>query len=138
MRQLNGDSTPPSFNACGGRPPSHPVGPPPPPPTARWVGRPGRLERARQRPRARKLKLTCTIRVHRHQVISVVCKQSGQFPRNARAVVALSRGKRIVGWGSGPAKRTIRLHHRRHLRGRYRLTVTVTGGPHVKHDVRFR
>ena len=52
-------------------------------------------------------------------VISVVCKQTGRLPRNARVVVALSRGKRMVGWGSGAAKRTIRLHHRRHLRGRY-------------------
>lgn len=138
MGQLNGDSTPPSFNVCGGRPPSHPVGPPPPPPPHGGSGGQDGSSGHSSGHRARKLKLTCTIRVRRHQIISVVCKQSGQLPRNARAVVSLSRGQRIVGWGSGPAKRTIKVHHRRHLRGRYRLTVTVTGGPHIKHDVRFR
>ena len=141
MRQLNGDSTPPRLNVCGGRTPSHPAGPPPPPPPHGGPGGPGgpggHGTAGAGRPPG-KLKLTCTINVHRHQLISVVCKQTGRLPRNARVVVALSRGKRMVGWGSGAAKRTIRLHHRRHLRGSYTLTVMVTGGTHIKRDVRFR
>ena len=114
------------------------VGPPSPPPPHGGLGRPGRPEGARQRPARQEAQ------AHLHDPgPQTPAHQRGlqavrPARRNARAVVALSRGKRIVGWGSGPAKRTIRLHHRRHLRGRYRLTVTVTGGTRVKHDVRFR
>jgi lipoate-protein ligase A len=48
----------------------------------------------------------------------------------ARFVVSLSRGKRIVGYGQGRAKRQIVVHHRLTLHGRYLLTVTVAGTTH--------
>jgi hypothetical protein len=55
----------------------------------------------------------------------------------ARAVVALSRGHRVVGWGYGTVRSRIALHHRARLHGRYVLTVTVVGGLRSKTHVRL-
>jgi hypothetical protein len=58
--------------------------------------------------------------------------------RSGRAIVALSRGHRVVGWGEGKVRSRIRLHHRARLHGAYVLTVTVVGGgPHSKTHVRL-
>jgi hypothetical protein len=81
--------------------------------------------------------IVCTLKVHRHQVASVSCRAIGGLSRSARAVIALSRGHRVVGWGQGPVRRSIALHHRTRLRGRYVLTVTVLGGPRTTVRVRF-
>jgi hypothetical protein len=67
----------------------------------------------------------------------VTCKESGKGHRHARAVIALTRGKRIVGWGQGTVGHPIALHHRARLRGRYVLTATVIGGPRTTLRVRF-
>ncbi len=79
--------------------------------------------------------MTCTVKIHHGQVISVTCKETGTH--SARAVLSLSHGKRVVGWGQGTIGHTIALHHRAHLRGRYVLTVTVIGGPRTTLKVRF-
>jgi hypothetical protein len=69
--------------------------------------------------------------------ISVTCKESG-VSHGARAIVALSRGHTVVGWGEGKVRSRIRLHHRARLHGAYVLTVTVVGGgPHSKTHVRL-
>jgi hypothetical protein len=81
--------------------------------------------------------ITCTVKVHRHQVVSVSCRPGGSLGRSARAVLALTRGKRTVGWGQGTLNHSIALHHRLRLRGRYVLTVTVVGGPRTTVRVRF-
>jgi hypothetical protein len=70
--------------------------------------------------------------------VSVTCKESGHVSHGARAVVALTRGHRVVGWGQGKVGSRITLHHRVRLRGRYLLTVTVVGGgPRSKTHVRL-
>ena len=81
--------------------------------------------------------IVCTVKVHKHQVVSVTCRPAGSLGRSARAVLALSRGKRLVGWGQGTLTHSIALHHRLRLRGRYVLTVTVIGGPRTTVRLRF-
>ena len=91
--------------------------------------------RGPQGPRGNTPKIVCTAKIRHNQVISVTCKEVGGS-RDARAVVALTRGKRIVGWGDGPLSRSIALHHRVRLRGKYVVTVMVAGGPQTKLKVR--
>jgi hypothetical protein len=136
MDQLNQDATPPNYDLCGGTPPN-PTGPQGPQGPAGPQGPTGlQGPRGPQGPAGKTPKIVCTAKIHRNQIISVTCKEVG-VSRNARAVVALSRGKRIVGWGDGPLSRSIALRHRAHLRGRYLVTVMVLGGPQTKVKVRF-
>ena len=73
-------------------------------------------------------------KVKHDSVISVTCKEVGQgAAANVHFVVSLSRGKRVMGYGQGRAKRRIVVHHRGKLHGRYLLTVTVAG---TKHSIR--
>jgi len=140
MRQLNADSSPPNFNLCGGTPPN-PTGPQGPPGPQGPQGPHGpqgpQGPRGPRGPAGKTPKITCTAKIHHGQVISVTCKESG-VSHGARAVVALSRAHRVVGWGQGRVGSRIRLHHRVKLHGRYLLTVTVVGGgPHSKTHVRL-
>jgi hypothetical protein len=133
MHELQGDSTPPPFNVCLGAPHGPNPGPPPVPGPQ---GPPG--HRGPGGPAGKTLRITCTVTVHRHHIISVSCKVNERSARNTRLVVALSRGKRVVGWGDGLAKNRIRLHHRTRLHGRYLLTVTVAGSKtHATRHVRL-
>jgi hypothetical protein len=52
-------------------------------------------------------------------------------------VLALTRGKRVVGWGQGTLTHAIALHHRARLQGSYVLTVTVAGAPRTTVRLRF-
>jgi hypothetical protein len=142
MEQLNQDATPPNYDLCGGTPPN-PTGPQGPAGPQGAAGPQGPAGPAgAQGPRGpqgragKTPKIVCTAKIHRNQIISVTCKEAG-VSKNARAVVALSRGKRIVGWGDGSLSHSIALHHRAHLRGRYLMTVMVLGGPQTKVKVRF-
>ena len=49
------------------------------------------------------------------------------------AVVALSQGKRVLGWGEGKVGTKIKVHHKGRLRhGHYEVSVSVAGGgPHT-------
>jgi hypothetical protein len=118
MHELSGASTPPRGQLCGGAPPKQTKG---------------------RGPVGRQAKINCIARVHKHQLQSIACRGVHGSVRDARIVVALSRGKRVVGWGAGLAGRRIAIHHRRRLqRGRYRLTVTVmNGGPRLSKTVRL-
>ena len=102
MEQLNQDATPPNYDLCGGTPPN-PTGPQGPAGTAGTREGPAGPQgpRGPQGPAGKTPKVVCTVKIHRNQIISVTCKEVG-VSKNARAVVALSRGKRIVGWGDGP------------------------------------
>ena len=57
--------------------------------------------------------------------------------RGARAVLALSRGHYVVGWGAGSVGRPIALHHLARLRGSYVLSVSVVGEPRTTLRVHF-
>ncbi|MGZ4216749.1 MAG: hypothetical protein ACXVHB_00920 [Solirubrobacteraceae bacterium] len=135
MRQLNADATPPNYDLCGGTPPN---------PTVLGVPRGRRVRKARRvrgdrvaRPARRRRSPAPTAKIHHGQLVSITCKESG-VSHGARAVVALSRAHRIVGWGEGRVRSRITLHHRARLHGRYLLTVTVVGGgPRSKTHVRL-
>jgi hypothetical protein len=137
MVQLNGAATPPNYNLCGGTPPNPtgPQGPQGPPGPAGPKGPAGPT--GRRGPRGKTPKVTCKAKIHHGQVVSVTCKESGHRARHARAVIALSRGHNVVGWGQGQIGRPIALHHRLRLRGPYKLTVTVLGGPRTTLRLRF-
>jgi hypothetical protein len=81
--------------------------------------------------------ITCAVKVRGNQVVSVSCRPGGSLGRSARAVLALARGKHVVGWGQGTLRHSIALHHRLRLHGRYVLTVSVVGGPRTTVRVRF-
>ncbi len=124
MSELDGMATPPHSRICiagGGSDeapgPQRPHGSPAP---QGPEGVPG-VDTATPRVR-------CAATVRRHGRITVTCKEMGHgASARARFVVSLSRGKRIVGYGQGRAKRQIVVHHRLRLHGRYLLTVTVAG-----------
>lgn len=137
MAELDASATPPHPPVCAGAAgrPSPPVltgpgGPPGPRGSSGSPGSPGS--------HGKKVRVTCTAKIRHGHVISVTCKESPHKAGNARAVISLSRGKRIVGWGQGRIGHPIALHHRVRLRGRYLLTVTVLGGPRTKVRVRFK
>ncbi|HXO08061.1 MAG TPA: hypothetical protein VN880_08515 [Solirubrobacteraceae bacterium] len=167
MSQLDGMSTPPNFNVCGGTPPSGtgpagPVGPAGPAGPAGPTGPggpagpqgpsgaqgpagpagPGGAQgpagpqgpAGARGPAGRTPRVKCVAKVKHGNVISVTCREVGQgASANAHFVVSLSRGKRVMGYGQGRAKRQIVVHHRSRLHGRYLLTVTVAG---TKHSIR--
>ncbi|HUA03035.1 MAG TPA: hypothetical protein VMB27_03965 [Solirubrobacteraceae bacterium] len=154
MHQLAGDATPPNYDLCGGTPPN-PTGPQGPPGPAGPQGPAGPAGPAgsagptgpagpagpagpqgKQGPPGKTPKIICTVEIKHNQIINVFCVSVG-FSRDARAVVALSRGKQIVGWGNGQLSHKITLHHRARLHGKYVVTVMAVGGPRTKVKVRF-
>jgi hypothetical protein len=110
MAQLKTASTPPNYNLCGGTPPNPtgpqgPAGPAGPQGPAGPTGPAGPAgpqgPRGPQGKPGKAPKITCTAKIHHGQVGSVTCKESGHGARDGHAVIALTRGKRIVGWGRG-------------------------------------
>jgi len=146
--QLNADATPPNYDLCGGTPPNTtgPQGPQGPQGPTGQTGPAGpqgsqgpqgpQGPAGPQGPPGKTPKVSCTAKIHHNQIISVTCKETGNS-HNARAVVALTHGKTIVGWGDGPLSRPIALRHRARLRGACVATVMVVGGPQTRVRLRF-
>src|ERR1700727_493103 len=107
-------SPPPTFNVCGGTPPSGtgpagPVGPAGPAGPAGPTGPGGPA--GPQGPSGA-------------QGAATLARPGAAS--NALSVVSLSRGKRVMGYGQGRDKSQIVVHHRSRLHGRCLLTVTVS------------
>jgi hypothetical protein len=146
--QLDLMASPPNFNVCGGSPspggqgPAGPQGPTGPQGPAGPKGATGAAgprgatgatgRRGARGPAGKTPSIKCMATVHDGRVVSVTCQETGHgASSSARFIVSLSRGKQVVGWGQGRAKKRIVVHHSAKLHGTYLLTVTLAGTSHT-------
>jgi len=144
MHALRGISLPPDYLLCGGTPPQSgstgPAGPqgnPGPTGPAGPQGNPGPSGATGATGPTGAAGagggFSCTVSVKSGR-LTVVCADPGASnAKRMHAVVSLSRGKRMLGWGEGRVGSKIEVHHHGKLRhGSYRVSVSVAGGgPHT-------
>ncbi len=135
MHTLSQMIVPPDFAVCGTNPAQ---GPPGPQGSQGPQGPPG--PRGPEGPPGKTPRITCRVTIHHDHDITVTCTEVGRRRdarvSSARATVGISRGHKVLAYGSGPLRHLV-LHSRTRLHGRYVLSVEIKGYRPLKRSIRL-
>ena len=129
MHELRGLALPPNYDVCGGTPqPGGPIGPAGPTGGTGPTGPAGPTGKTGATgPQGPAGQITCD--VDYSHGLHIDCHASGDVHGHlVHTVIAVTRGKRLVGWGVGTLGSRIAVHHLKALHGSYKVIVELPDG----------